>query len=154
MVVLIESKQEAIAIHEISMFTQLSFSALMKDIGLRLLEQQSGTEVKVISSLGIYVFDQPAIALEFAQTFRDELSRQKISCRIGIAHGEVLIFDLAVGTKDIAGAPVNLASKMAQDQGEFGKIYVSATLQDQLDISNFQPVTCHISGMEIAAYEG
>lgn len=157
-VVLIESKRDAIAIHEVSMFTQLSFSALMKDIGLRLLEQHSGTEVKVISSLGIYVFDQPAIALEFSQTFRHELSRQNIACRIGIAHGEVLIFDLAVGTRDIAGAPVNLASKMAQDQGKLGKIYVSAALKaqlkDQLDINNFQPVTCHISGMEIAAYEG
>jgi hypothetical protein len=52
-VVLIESKNEAVESHEVSMFNQLSFSALMKDIGLRLLDQASAAEIKVVSSLGM-----------------------------------------------------------------------------------------------------
>ncbi|WP_286394925.1 hypothetical protein [Pseudanabaena mucicola] len=50
--------------------------------------------------------------------------------------------------------PVNLASKMAQDKGEFGKIYLSATFKDCLDISRFREIKYQVSGVEITAYEG
>jgi class 3 adenylate cyclase len=153
-VVLIESKNEAVETHEVSMFNQLSFSALMKDIGLRLIGSQLDAEIKVVSSLGIYAFDEAHTALSFAQTFRQELANQGIPCRIGIDRGEVLIFDLSVGTRDIAGMPVNLASKMAQDKGEFGKLYLSATLKDWIDINGFREIKYQVSGVEITAYEG
>ncbi|NMF58356.1 nucleotidyl cyclase domain-containing protein [Pseudanabaena yagii] len=153
-VVLIESKNEAVETHEVSMFNQLSFSALMKDIGLRLIGSQLDAEIKVVSSLGIYAFDEANIALRFAQTFRQELANQGIPCRIGIDRGEVLIFNLSVGTRDIAGMPVNLASKMAQDKGEFGKLYLSYAFKDLLDISGFREIKYQVSGVEITAYEG
>ncbi len=153
-VVLIESKNEAMANHELEMFNQLSFSALMKDIGLRLLPQQPQSEVKVISSLAIYVFDDPRVAVEFAQTFRTELRNQNIDCRIGIDQGEVLIFDLPVGTRDIAGTPVNVASKMAQDRGKFGKIYVNASLENTVNLQGFEKKNFSVSNVEIWAYEG
>ena len=153
-VVLIESKSQAVETHEVSMFNQLSFSALVKDVGLRLLDQKAAAEIKVISSLGIYVFDEAVTAVSFAQTFRQELTKQDISCRIGIDIGEVLIFDLSVGSKDIAGMPVNVASKMAQDKGEFGKIYLSAAMRDLVDVRDFNEIKYNISGVEITSYEG
>ena len=153
-VVLIESKNQAVETHEVSMFNQLSFSALMKDVGLRLLDQKAAAEIKVISSLGIYVFDEAVTAVSFAQTFRQELTKQDITCRIGIDAGEVLIFDLSVGSKDIAGMPVNVASKMAQDKGEFGKIYLSAAMRDLVDVRDFNEIKYNISGVEITSYEG
>ncbi len=156
-VVLIESKNESVDTHEVSMFNQLAFSALMKDIGIKLLEPidpQLESEIKVVSSLGIYAFDEVATALNFAQTFRQELAKQDITCRIGVDHGEVLIFNLAVGTKDIAGMPVNMASKMAQDKGEFGKLYLSASLKDMADFTGLNEIHYKISGVEITAYEG
>jgi class 3 adenylate cyclase len=153
-VVLIESKNEAVETHEVSMFNQLSFSALMKDIGLRLLDKASASEIKVVSSLGIYVFDNAIAAVKFAKAFRQELSSQNIDCRIGIDTGEVLIFDLAIGTKDIAGSPVNVASKMAQDKGEFGKLYLSAKMRDLVDITGFNEIKYNISGVEMTTYEG
>ena len=153
-VVLIESKNQAVENHEVSMFNQLSFSALMKDVGLRLLDQKAATEIKVISSLGIYVFDEADTAVSFAQTFRQELTKQDITCRIGIDAGEVLISDLSVGSKDIAGMPVNVASKMAQDKGEFGKIYLSAAMRDLVNVSDFNEIKYNISGVEITSYEG
>lgn len=153
-VVLIESKNQAVENHEVSMFNQLSFSALMKDVGLRLLDQKAATEIKVISSLGIYVFDEADTAVSFAQTFRQELTKQDITCRIGIDAGEVLISDLSVGSKDIAGMPVNVASKMAQDKGEFGKIYLSAAMRDLVNVSGFNEIKYNISGVEITSYEG
>ena len=153
-VVLIESKNQAVETHEVSMFNQLSFSALMKDVGLRLLDQKAAAEIKVISSLGIYVFDKADTAVSFAQTFRQELTKQDITCRIGIDAGEVLISDLSVGSKDIAGMPVNVASKMAQDKGEFGKIYLSAAMRDLVNVSDFNEIKYNISGVEITSYEG
>lgn len=153
-VVLIESKSESVETHEVSMFNQLSFSALMKDIGLRLLNKTSAEEIKVVSSLGIYVFDNAHDAVNFAQTFRQELAKQDIICRIGIDRGEVLIFNLSFGTKDIAGMPVNVASKMAQDKGKFGKLYLSASMRDVVDVTGFSEIKYNVSGVEITTYEG
>ena len=153
-VVLIQSKNEAVETHEVSMFNQLSFSALMKDIGLRLLDKTSASEIKVVSSLGIYVFDDAVAAVKFAKAFRQKLSNQDIACRIGIDKGQVLISNLAIGIKDIAGSPVNVASKMAQDKGEFGKLYLSATMQDLSDMRGFNEIRYDVSGVEITAYEG
>ena len=153
-VVLIESKNEIVETHEVSMFNQLSFSALMKDIGLRLLGNSSAAEIKVVSSLGIYAFDDAIAAVNFAQTFRQELAKQDITCRIGIDRGEVLIFNLPFGTRDIAGSPVNVASKMAQDKGEFGKLYLSALMRDLVDIRGFKEIKYSVSGIELTSYEG
>ena len=153
-VVLIESKNEIVETHEVSMFNQLSFSALMKDIGLRLLGNSSAAEIKVVSSLGIYAFDDAIAAVNFAQTFRQELAKQDITCRIGIDRGEVLIFNLPFGTRDIAGSPVNVASKMAQDKGEFGKLYLSALMRDLVDIRGFKEIKYSVSGIELTSYKG
>jgi class 3 adenylate cyclase len=153
-VVLIESKSESVADHEVAMFNQLSFSALMKDVGLRLLDPDTAAEIKVVSSLGIYVFDEAIAAVKFAQTFRQKLADQGLACRIGLDQGEVLIFDLPVGTKDIAGMPVNIASKMSQDMGEFGKLYLSSTIRDVVDVSGFKEIKYSVSGVDITAFEG
>ncbi len=153
-VVMIESENEVLGTHPVSMFNQLSFSALLKDIGLRLLDQISATEIKVVSSLGIYAFDDAIAAVDFAQTFRQELAKQDITCRIGIDRGEVLIFNLPFGNRDIAGSPVNVASKMAQDKGEFGKLYLSAAMRDLVDMIGFNEIKYCISGVELTSYEG
>jgi hypothetical protein len=39
--------------------------------------------------------------------------------------GRVLVFELGAGLRDIAGSPVNIASKLAQDAGEFGVIHLT-----------------------------
>lgn len=153
-VVLIERESKAAPTHEVGMFTNLSFSALMKDIGMRLLPQTHGREIKVISSLGIYTFNNPHHALEFAQAFRAELATEDIACRIGIDGGAILVFDLSVGGKDIAGMPVNMASKMAQDKGEFGKIYLNSGMKDYVDVRGFKEISYTVSEVDMTVYEG
>lgn len=153
-VVLIERENKDAAVPDVFMFTNLAFSAKMKDIGLRLLGESNGEEIKVIGSLGIYIFDEAIAAFNFAQAFRYELAALDIATRIGIDVGPVLICDLAVGGKDIAGMPVNIASKMAQDQGEFGKLYVNAAIKELLDLREFTEITYTVSGVEITAYQG
>ncbi len=153
-VVLIDRENQEGEVHEISMFNHLSFSALMKDIGLRLLSATAGAEIKVAGSLGIYVFDDAAAALDFARAFRDEFAKYEIGCRVGIDAGDVLIFDLPAGGKDIAGNPVNVASKMSQDKGAFGKLYLSAAMKRMVNAGDYRELRYTVSGVEMTVYEG
>lgn len=153
-IVLIEREGQDAETPEIALFNNLARSAMMKDVGMQLLSTSNGKEVKVVGPLGIYAFDDAAAALRFAQRFRENLARAGISCRIGIDSGPVLVFDLAVGGSDIAGNPVNIASKMAQDKGKPGKLYLSSTMQDYVDVSGFAEITYTVSGVAVTAYEG
>ena len=152
-VVLIDRENAESEEHEISIFNLLSFSALMKDIGMRLLPA-AAMEVKVAGTLRIYVFDDARDALEFARAFRREFGRYDIGCRAGIDAGPVLVFDLPEGGKDIAGNPVNIASKMSQDKGRFGRLYLSAAMKDLVDVSEFSEIRYTVSGVELKVYEG
>jgi hypothetical protein len=124
-VVLIEREREEPDVPEVAVLNDLALSLAMKTIGARLLEGTSGAETKTAGPLGIYTFEDCREALAFARGFRQTLREQGIASRIGIDHGEVLVFQLQHGGHDIAGMPVNLASKMAQDTGEFGNIYLT-----------------------------
>ena len=153
-VVLVDRENREGDVHEISMFDHLSFSALMKDIGLRLLSAHAGAEIKVAGSLGIYVFDDASQALDFSRAFTREFEKYEIACRIGVDAGDVLIFDLPSGGKDIAGNPVNIASKMSQDKGEFGKLYLSEAMKKLVDVSGYREIRYTVSGVEMNVYEG
>jgi class 3 adenylate cyclase len=153
-VVLIERASLAAETHEVALFNNLSLSALLKDTGLRLLPAAGGREVKVSGPLGIYLFDEAQAAVQFAHSFRQALAQADVSCRIGIDAGAVLVFDLEGGGSDIAGMPVNLASKMAQDKGQMGKLYLSAAVRESVDAGAFTELRYTVSGVEIAVYQG
>ncbi|HAG79614.1 MAG TPA: family 3 adenylate cyclase [Cyanobacteria bacterium UBA12227] len=153
-VVLIERESKEAETHEVAMFNNLSLAALMKDVGMRLLPENNGVEIKVAGPIGIYVFDQANDALNFSRSFREELANGGVACRIGIDAGSVLLFDLAVGGKDIAGMPVNIASKMAQDKGEFGNFYLSSGMKEFVDVSQLTEIKYTVSGVEMVIYQG
>lgn len=153
-VVLIERETKQIEFHQVSILNNISLSTILKDLGIRLLSQNNGVEIKVVGNLGIYVFDDGVAAINFAKLMREELAKQNLSCRIGIDIGPVLIFDLPVGGKDIAGMPVNIASKMAQDKGEFGKLYLNAAMKELVDLNGFVELKYTVSGVELTVYEG
>jgi class 3 adenylate cyclase len=132
----------------------MALSMMMKDTGLRHLSPDDGVEVKIVGPLGIYLFDEPAAAVRFAQQFRQDLTARDIICRIGVDVGPVLVGELSGGGLDIAGMPVNIASKMAQDIGEFGRMYLSEALYEQLDLPGFTPIRYTVSGVRMTAFEG
>ncbi|PCC70648.1 Adenylate cyclase, class 3 [Nannocystis exedens] len=152
-VVLIERHAQDADSRAVALFDNLSLSARMKDAGLRHLGAAHGSEVKVSGPIGIYTFDEPARALQFARTFRRELADDGIGCRIGIDQGPVLVFDLAGGGKDIAGMPVNVASKMAQDCGAWGKLYLSERVHACVGGGDFRERCFFVSGLELRAFE-
>ena len=153
-VVLVEREGEATGTHEVALFVGLALSAMLKDAGLRHLDDDHGREIKVVGPLGIYTFEDPAQALAFAETFRRELADENIRVRVGIDTGPVLVFDLASGGKDISGAPVNIASKMAQDRGEWGHIYLSERLQGLARARGFTPLQYVVSGVLLRVFAG
>lgn len=153
-VVLIERHGQQAETRGVALFGDLSRSAMMKDAGMRHLDEDHGAEVKVTGALGIYTFDDAGRALEFAQTFRRELLAEGIACRIGLDVGPVLVFDLAGGGKDIAGMPVNVASKLAQDRGAWGRIYLSDRVHALVDAPDFRELRFVASGVELRAFEG
>lgn len=153
-VVLIERHGQDADSRAVALFNNLSLSAMMKDTGLRHLDGEHGAEVKVSGPIAIYTFDEPAPALAFARAFRRALAAEGIDCRIGVDLGPVLMFDLAGGGKDIAGMPVNIASKMAQDCGDWGKLYLSDRVHACVDAPGFRERRFHVSGVELTAFEG
>jgi class 3 adenylate cyclase len=132
----------------------MALSMMMKDIGLRHLSPDDGVEVKIVGPLGIYLFNEPAAAVRFAQQFRQDLTARDIICRIGVDLGPVLVGELSGGGTDIAGMPVNIASKMAQDIGEFGRMYLSEALHEQMNLPGFTPIQYTVSGVRMTAFEG
>ena len=151
-VVLIEREREEPDEPEVAVLNDLALSLAMKTMGARLLEGTGGAETKTAGPLGIYTFADCRAALAFARAFRQTLREQGIASRIGIDHGEVLVFRLQHGGHDIAGMPVNLASKMAQDKGEFGNIYLTPEAAGRAGVDASAPrLTLTVSGVSVDA---
>lgn len=139
---------------ELALLRGLALSAVMRETGLRLMPARGASEVKVAGPLAIYLFDDPVAAVHFAQALRAGLAEREIVCRIGVAEGPVLAGETPDGGRDIAGEPVNLASKMAQDLGRPGHIYLSEAVREHAGPLGFLPLRREVSGVEITFFEG
>ena len=152
-VVLIERERDETESREVAILNDLALSLAMKNIGAALLRDSGGKEIKTAGSIGIYTFEESSVALDFARRFRETLQQQEIASRIGIDYGDVLVFQLREGIEDIAGAAVNIASKLAQDEGVFGKISLTdAAARNARAGSGFNRVSFQISGVAIDAW--
>ena len=148
-VVLVEREREEPDVPEIAVLNDLALSAAMTRVAAGLLRETAGTEIKTVGNLGIYTFDDPTAALDFARRFRALFHAQNISVRIGIDRGEVLVFTLDDGRVDIAGMPVNLASKIGQDHGHFGRIHLTEAAAPA-GVSGLHRLTFRIAGIDVA----
>ncbi|WP_433443080.1 adenylate/guanylate cyclase domain-containing protein [Nonomuraea sp. CA-141351] len=157
-VVLVERSAAPTDTPEVELLRGLSLSAAMRDVGLSLLSPEGAVEIKVAGPLGIYLFEEPAPAVHFALGMRTGLAEREIVGRIGVAAGPVLAGRTPGGGWDVAGAPVNLASKMAQDLGTPGRIHLSEAVRDALgdhvDLTGFEAVRRTVSGVEMTYYVG
>ncbi len=136
-------------IHEVRLLNDLALSVVMKKAADAVLPTYKGDEIKTAGPLGIYVFKESSFALDFAKQLRDNLLKDGVRSKIGIDYGDLLVFTTPDGHKDIAGMPVNQASKMAQDKGDFGHIYMSAEVAKQVSTEGFFKTTIEVSGVTI-----
>jgi class 3 adenylate cyclase len=107
-------------------------------------------EIKSNGSLGIFVTENATQAVEFATDLKDTLSANGYTVNVGVTQGEVLIFPISKGVKDIAGGPVNIASKLAEDSGENGKVLIQETVKLKKDkLPDHKPFSLKISSVEL-----
>ncbi|MES1257665.1 MAG: family 3 adenylate cyclase [Acidobacteriota bacterium] len=140
---------------ESDILREMTRAAIARARGAWLLASTSGSEVKTAGSLSIYVFDEANEAWTFAAALRKALESEGIPTRSGLATGEVLMFELEDGGREISGCPVNMASKIAQDQGEFGRIYlVDAETGQGAPELKVSPVSFQVAGVEIPVWIG
>ena len=152
-VLLVERESVEAEVPETAILDDMALSAIARASGAHLLESISGVEVKTAGLLSIYTFGSATDAWTFAVQLREMLETHGIRTRSGIATGEVLLFDLEGGGREISGVPVNLASKIAQDHGEFGRIYLVDDVPDQREPApGVQKVSFEIGGTEIPAW--
>ena len=152
-VVLIQREREVPDVPEVAVLNNLSLTAAAKRIGTALL-LGTGEEIKCSGLLSIYAFPECRDAIAFARAFRDALAQQGIQCRIGIDVGPVLVFDLSEGSRDIAGSPVNIASKLAEDVGEYGKIQMTEAVAKRAGARRERAtLQFTVSGVDLRAYD-
>lgn len=139
---------------EVALLRGLDLSARMREAGLRLLPPEGAVEIKVAGPLAIYLFDEPGPAVPFALGLRAALAEAGMTCRIGVDSGPVLAGRTPDGGRDVAGAPVNLASKMAQDLAAPGQVCLSETVGGHADLTGFALVHHTVSGVDMTFYQG
>lgn len=113
---------------------KLSELALSNYYMQQIEDKYSIETIKSNGQLGIFTADSIEEAIDFTKELQQHLVNNQIASKIAIAKGDVLIFDLSNGGKEIAGNPVNIASKLAEDFGEYGQIYIhdSVELPDKI----------------------
>ncbi|OGC49832.1 hypothetical protein A2716_00515 [candidate division WWE3 bacterium RIFCSPHIGHO2_01_FULL_40_23] len=83
--------------------------------------------VKSNGGLGIFASTDVRDSLAFARRIKQVLTFNGYVCSVGMAKGEVLIFPMKEG-EEIAGGPVNVASKLAEDVGGRGVIFADSSV--------------------------
>ncbi|MGI5157016.1 hypothetical protein [Microbispora sp. CA-102843] len=139
---------------EVTLLRGLDLSARMRETGLRLLPGEGAVEVKVAGPLAIYLFDDPGPAVPFALGLRAALAEAGMTCRVGLDSGPVLSGRTPDGGRDLAGAPVNQASKMAQDLAPPGAVCLSEAVAAHADLGGFTLVRHTVSGVDMTFYQG
>ncbi len=84
--------------------------------------------IKSNGDLGIFVMDEDNEAVELAEEILQYMKKNDDQVSIGIARGDVLIFNLDGGGKEIAGGAVNVASKISEDVPERNSLYVESSV--------------------------
>lgn len=95
-------------------FTDMS----LINVAIRRIAQSHGADVvKSTGSLAIVLFSDNRAAVAFARDVIEENRGLGFSAHVALTQGEVYLFPLAHGEREIAGNPVNIASKLAEDSG-------------------------------------
>jgi class 3 adenylate cyclase len=129
-------------------FTEMSLA----DLSCRKIsDAHGGNMVKSTGALAIVLFDAPRRAVEFAREVILTNRRLGLTARVGVTRGEVFLFPLAHGGREIAGNPVNIASKLSEDSGLDGVLVEqSAGLRDLP--ADAEPFALNISRVDLLGH--
>ncbi|MFY0565943.1 hypothetical protein ACN28E_19150 [Archangium lansingense] len=104
-------------------FTDMS----LINLSVRRIASSHGADVvKSNGTLAIVLFDEGHDAVGFARDIIEGNRALGFTAHVGLTQGEVYLFPLANGEREIAGNPVNIASKLAEDSGLGGVLVESS----------------------------
>jgi len=127
----------------------LVINALMETV----IRPAVGTADRIVNiggGLAILAFDSPREALDSALDLRARLLMNAIATRIGIDQGPVLLYSNPDGRRGITGNPVNVASKISEDAGASGQIYLTTEVAAAVaDLPPCLPFETTVSGITL-----
>jgi class 3 adenylate cyclase len=127
-------------------FTDMSLS----NLAVRRIAASHGADVvKSNGSLAIVLFTEGKAAVSFARDVIEENHRLGFQAHVGLTHGEVYLFPLANGEREIAGNPVNIASKLSEDSGLEG-VLVEDSVQLGALAQQGEPFRLTLSKVELS----
>lgn len=88
--------------------------------------------IKSNGALAILSCEDSGEACDLALALSEAAKKNNVIANIGVCRGEVLVFDLENGLSEIAGTPVNVASKLAEDTQERGRIFFETSVADHV----------------------
>lgn len=93
-----------------------------------LVNKHGVMQIKSNGDLGLFISTEVGAALDFAEEVIKVFSKDEDKVNVGIAAGEIMIFNLDNGSHDLAGGPVNIASKISEDIEAKNSLYVHETV--------------------------
>lgn len=121
----------------------------------RIASSYAGDVVKSNGILAIVLFARSEEAIAFSRDIIETTGTLGLTAHVGVTRGEVFLFPLAGGGRDIAGNPVNIASKLAEDSGLSGVLVDSSVLTEPLAAqlaASAEPFRLTISRVELTGY--
>ncbi|PIV90686.1 hypothetical protein COW46_01705 [Candidatus Gracilibacteria bacterium CG17_big_fil_post_rev_8_21_14_2_50_48_13] len=139
-------KQQSLAgvlnAQELDTYLVSSVRMAKRSVGARL--------IKVGGGIGIVMAATLEGALAEAETLGVVFAEAEVAVAMGIDRGEFFLFEQEDGDVDVAGSPVNIASKLSEDCGKPGIVYVSEAAGSVMARTT-RPI--HVSGITIVAQE-
>lgn len=80
--------------------------------------------VKSNGTLAIISCEKLGEGADLAMALQEAARTNDMEANVAVSRGDALVFDLENGFADLAGAPVNIASKLAEDTSERGKVFL------------------------------
>lgn len=106
-----------------------------------------GDAIKSTGSLAIVLFERASAAIEYAIASVAALRAKGLRASAGVTAGDAFVFDLDRG-REIAGDPVNLGAKLAEDTGVEG-VLVEASLASDPQCANGERFSIELSGIAV-----
>lgn len=99
--------------------------------------------------LALAAFDDASTALKAATDVQREAAALGLTVSAGLDEGDAYLFPMPHGRTELAGDPVNRASKLAEDLADPGDLCMTERVADGLQLPGATPMEWTISGISL-----
>lgn len=114
--------------HEPLLLDQLAQGVATNSLMNEVLRKYSANLVSANGSLMIITLESSSEAVDLSIALHGAAQEAELTCNIAVVSGDVLLFDMENGKEQIAGSPVNVASKLAEDTDERNALFLEASV--------------------------